>query len=439
MVLLAELTNKNNKQPVKSRGKSTPKRTQRSGRNNNRKQQTSSHSRMVGIPAAYAGGGATYNGNMKTRQSGTDLLSNLSIPSNKAYATGEVILAAALTAGSSKRMQYLTDTFLRIKWHTLRFNVEGAFPTTTGGGYIAVFIRDPSDLPPDDPMEMLQWAMAHQTAVDCKWYDTGIVRVPETPDLLFTAISGEPRLYSPGKLYIIAKGGPAQTGTLTVSLNWDVTLSEPAVEAANNPEELFELPYDLYVPYKYGTGDYVVIARLANDSVNPETRAFLPVDLNDLGLSSYPDGTIVTFATPMSITGKWSGAQPFSAVSTAEFAIGTVRGPYGVNGASPASVRCLRAVNVNSDGSLTNYMIGSGTENWNAFVGPAGGAFATRGSKFTVVPPNTKLVPQFMDVFSPRGLVQLYTGKHIRVAITPPDVEEQIAQMRVTGEALTQW
>lgn len=94
---------------------------------------------------------------------------------------------------------------------------------------MAAFVRDPDDHIPSG-VEGLSMLTAQQGAVIRKWWESGSVTVPTTPDLLYTSESlEEQRWSSPGKFALFADGKCSQAGSLTVYCEYDVSFYEPAI------------------------------------------------------------------------------------------------------------------------------------------------------------------------------------------------------------------
>lgn len=243
---------------------------------------------------------------ISNRVKGSDNLEIISTAAGMNYALGSEILSGGLTAHSSARLSSLSNAFQRIKWHSISFTIEGAYPTTSGGGYIACFVRDPDDVPPTDPVEAVRWAMAQQHSADAKWYDSVRLNVGPTPDLLFTSKGAAPRLYSPGTLFVISKGGPAQVGALTVNFHWDVTLSEPTSDNGNKePDTTFVSNGDYYFPFAGVSGGFLPLSLITTADPSPQNIHTRPVVQADLGIN-VPDGTYLRFRRPVPITGFYN-------------------------------------------------------------------------------------------------------------------------------------
>ncbi len=239
-----------------------------------------------------------------TRVKGCDLLELTETAAGQVYKLGTPVVRGMVTAEASARLSTLSRAFQRIKWHNLRFTVEGAYSTASGGGYIACFVRDPTDQPPKDPLEVVRWAMAQQHSADSKWYESVGLNVGQSPDLLYTSVSDTPRLYSPGTLYIVSKGGPAQVGSLTVSFHWDITLSEPTIDS-NPVTDSLKMPLDCGFLWLAATAEGMPLQYINTSSDNPEAVGFLQLKASMLGTNLEP-GSLLTLAQPVVLTGHHS-------------------------------------------------------------------------------------------------------------------------------------
>lgn len=258
---------------------------------------------------------------VSSRLKGTDNLSIISTAAGTNYTLGTEIISGAITARSSIRLGSLSQAFQRIRWNSLAFTVEGAYPTTSGGGYIACFVRDPDDIPPSDPVEAVKWAMAQQHSADAKWYDSVKLMVGMSPDLLFTSPGIAPRLYSPGTLFIISKGGPAQVGALTVNFHWDITLSEPTSEVKAAPTNTWTAPRDFYLPFAPTAA--LPLSRCNVAAADPHLAALAPETVFTTGLANFSPGTYLRLKEPRPITGEYNTGNDYIPIYISGFTIAT--------------------------------------------------------------------------------------------------------------------
>lgn len=375
---------------------------------------------MVG--AAVFGVGQGYVGNNSTRQRGTDLLENMAI-TNQTYPTGDVVMSASVTAQSTRRLKDLASTFQRVKWHRLVFTIEGAFPTTTGGGYIAAFVRDPTDQPPSDGLERLRWVAARSCMVDCKWYDCGRVIVPQTPDLQYTShdAQDDPRWWSPGTLYIISKGGPGQPGSLTVKLDWDITLSMPSSEKPEEASPSATFPQDLALTYKTLNGGYIAVVEQltltgsGSATYGPPLTSFM---------DGFEEGTIVQIQHPLFLAdsnGTWN---------TTRFVVQSNKIPVDSTGALSADpVKTLFPIKDPGEVAGVPNLFASG-------VTTSHGICIPQGTVFTATPPGTQVVSNFMNVFTPRGIQRIKTaGLSLQTVREPTTMDWPTVNANIQGEA----
>lgn len=168
------------------------------------------------------------------RLSGTDRL--LHVPDISTFNDSTIILDTPVTAQTLPRLEKISETFQRIKWHKLHFRVVPQVSTASSGGYVASFFADPSDQV--SPTQFgLSKMTSQQGAKTCKWWETAKLVSPLGKDTLFTSFTPEdPRLGSPGKVVIACDGKASQRGGLTVYVDWDVELTLPSLEGAREDE-----------------------------------------------------------------------------------------------------------------------------------------------------------------------------------------------------------
>lgn len=177
-----------------------------------------------------------------THISGTDRFAHIEdISTLKALS---VPLQLVFSSTSIPRLGKVASVFQRIKFHKLTFRVVPQVSTATSGGYTAAFCSDPDDHFPDSESGLAK-INSQKGARTCKWWETATVPAPSKPDLLYTSFSeDEPRLGSPGSFVLGVDGRSTQSGSLTVYVDWSVTLSGPALEddsAKAIPAALFSL------------------------------------------------------------------------------------------------------------------------------------------------------------------------------------------------------
>lgn len=373
--------------------------------------------------AAVFGVGQGYVGNNSTRQRGTDLLENMSI-TNQTYPTGDVVLSASVTAQSTRRLKDLASTFQRIKWHRLVFTVEGAFPTTTGGGYIAAFVRDPTDQPPADGLERLRWVAARSCMVDCKWYDCGRVIVPQTPDLQYTShdAQDDPRWWSPGTLYIISKGGPGQPGSLTIKMDWDITLSMPSSEKQEEATPTSTFPQDLALTYQVTSPGYIgVVEQLSLTGAGVATYG---PPMNSF-IDGLEPGTMIQIGHPLILNdsnGRWN---------TTRFVVDSFEVATKSDGTGLTMMKTLFPVKDPQDPSTVNFF-GAGVTASHGICIPA-------GTSFTATPPGTQVVANFMNIFTPKGIKKIKTaGLSLQTVQKPVASDWPTVNANISGEVYRQ-
>lgn len=378
------------------------------------------------IPAATLTRTQPRQSTTSTTQRGSDVLDILSMDSSTNYPLGSVIMSGVLTASSSARLATLAEAFQRIRWNNIRFTIEGAFPTTCGGGYIACFVRDPTDVPPTDPQRAIRWAMAQQQSVDSKWYDSTGVMVGRTPDLLYTSIGDGLRFSSPGTFYIISKGGPAQVGAITVKFYWDVTLSEPTVDGQEEGRG-FAIKDDYY--FQFDIQGPALLSRLTHLSPNPHDLTYSPVTTTDIGIGKQVAGTYISLPNPVTLTGMYSTGNDYI--------------PVYVSGLAINEDQTLTAVYVIGTTQFYTLQVGNTyappapfeASNWHIASGGIGTVLEP-GVELSVLGEPTALVSTTVNLFTARG-TEPFIVKGRRMATAVPDVDR--ATVALSGERLRAW
>lgn len=141
---------------------------------------------------------------------------------------GVVFLDLLIVPGDFERLKHVAKSFQKIRYNMLRFRIEPQISTTTSGGYVAAFIRDPADVPPKN--KILNYLTSQQGSVTTKWWQATVIQVPIAKKEYYTSQGVEVRDYSPGKIMIAADGQATQAGSLTVFVEWNVTLTQAGLE-----------------------------------------------------------------------------------------------------------------------------------------------------------------------------------------------------------------
>lgn len=189
----------------------------------------------------------------KLRLSGMDRLAHVEDVST--YSTGAVVLSHRIEPEALSRLSRVASIFQRIKYLQLRFDIRAQMPTTASGGYVVGFIRDPSDL--TNRSDALNFVTSQAGSQTLNWWGSTTIRVPVTPDLLFTnQVEGEGlRNCSPGQLVIVCDGPAHEKGSLSVNCTWSVELSEASFEEEEVlPISEVTVPEDFRFYNKYDTG-----------------------------------------------------------------------------------------------------------------------------------------------------------------------------------------
>ena len=362
---------------------------------------------------------------VSTTQSGCDNLDILSMTASSAYPLGAVILSGVVTAESSARLATLSRAYQRVRWNALRFTIEGAFPTTAGGGYVTCFVRDPTDVPPEDPREAVRWAMAQQHSSDNKWYDSTGLAVGRSPGLLYTSMADGLRFSSPGTFYIISKGGPAQVGSLTVNFHWNVTLSEPTIEVEKTGNSIV-LREDMMLPFTLEHGP-MLLGKLVTASPSPHDIVLANATTADLGMENQAAGVYLSLAKPVTILGEYNTLNDYVPIYVSGF---VVNGDQTLTAVYTVGSTEFYSVQIGEDYVPPG---GISASNWHLLTAGIG-ALLEPGTELTVMGQATSLVPTTVDVFTAKGrkTYQVPGRKMVRATVG----DEFRATMALSGEPL---
>lgn len=188
----------------------------------------------------------------RLRQSGTDRLAH--IEDISAFSTGDVVLSEQIEPSRFERLGRLAGIFQRIKYNKLVFEIRSQTPTSTSGGYVVAFVRDPTDriVGGDKGLNQLSAQAGSQTL---NWWQSTKISVTGDKSVFFTShpLAGDVRDFSPGRIIILCDGKTAGAGSLTITCNWQVELTEASLEDdIEEPERLVDMKYS----YRLWTKDH---------------------------------------------------------------------------------------------------------------------------------------------------------------------------------------
>lgn len=175
----------------------------------------------------------TSRSSQKINLRGTDRFGHIADLSK--YGEGKVVFDVPLVPSGVPRLRNLAASYQRIRWKRIVVRFEPLVPTMTVGGYVCGFVPDAQDSLSDsaNPLDRL---LAHPGSKLAKSWMSSTVAHRCTPDLLYTSQppKGEARLYSPGRVALIIdssiSAGTNVKAPMSIYLDWEVELSEPALE-----------------------------------------------------------------------------------------------------------------------------------------------------------------------------------------------------------------
>lgn len=113
-------------------------------------------------------------------------------------------------------------------------------PTNTAGGYIAGYRADPTDRLPRTGLTRKRFVAGTPGSIkNSIWASMTMVITARELDnrLYYTSPGSDLREYSPGSFFLVIDGDVNQAGSLSVSIDYDVTCSQPALDYQVDEEQ----------------------------------------------------------------------------------------------------------------------------------------------------------------------------------------------------------
>jgi len=173
-----------------------------------------------------------------------------------AYEGQTLIMELPITVAVFPRLQSLANNYQNWRVEKLGFRVNPQISTSTNGGYVCGYSRDPLEKIGEgaDALNAITSLRGSQTK---KWWEDSVVTSFGQPKNLFTQESGDERLYADGIFYLASDGKATSPGALTIYVDYTVRLIKPVLrgeddDATERMEET-KLLGNLY--YVYVDGD----------------------------------------------------------------------------------------------------------------------------------------------------------------------------------------
>lgn len=161
------------------------------------------------------------------QQTGSDLLTAITIPQN--IGAGDLLADIVITPSIAARLATLAGGWQRVRYNRLTFEVNASSSSIVGGEFVAAFVSDPTDKPPLSNAD--KWVKAHAGSITSSWWKSTNVRGPCPPQVMYTSYEeNEPRFSSPGRFVLAVVNPPTSEATMSISLNWNVTFTQPSLE-----------------------------------------------------------------------------------------------------------------------------------------------------------------------------------------------------------------
>jgi hypothetical protein len=226
------------------------------------------------------------------------------------------------------RLANMSRNFARIKYHGLTFEVISGFGTTTGGRYVAAFMPDSTFYP--SPNEGVKEMFATSGAADSPYWSSSRIVAKVGKDVFYTNPEGvSSRWFSPGSFYVLAQSQATSSGSLTVTVTYDVEFSEPVVHSTDPqsiaPDTIRAQTFlDWYIPNALDQDSYL------SRKVDNESAAVPSVDDSRV---SYNDWAVEPFKLFGSIYMKRTHIDvwPATEVGTANVKRDYTKNPYRYN------------------------------------------------------------------------------------------------------------
>ena len=188
---------------------------------------------------------------------------------------GDAIFNEIITASVFPRLSRIASAYQRYRFTKMTFSVQPMCPATTGGGYVAGFLKDPMDT--DSSFDAIQGSRG---ATVGKWWEhKNVITIP-AKDLLWTSVGESPRLYSPGKFVLTGVGSNTDVVNVSVLCSWEAELSVPSLESPEAPQTIYFSAYDI----------------MQSDLVNNSNKIHFNIFGADVSL---PDDTVLRAAVPI--------------------------------------------------------------------------------------------------------------------------------------------
>nr|WCR62112.1 MAG: capsid precursor protein [Nodaviridae sp.] len=163
--------------------------------------------------------------------SNTDRLYHTTLP--RGAVRGSVIYDQVITPGIGRRLRQQAALFQKIKYKTLRFEVQTQTPTANGGGYVVAFLHDPA-MEVGTGESALRALTAVQGTQTAKFWQSTVMSVQTTTQQYFTLNGNDIRLFSPGRFVVLSDGPPTEDVSITILFHWTVELTRPALQRPLN-------------------------------------------------------------------------------------------------------------------------------------------------------------------------------------------------------------
>lgn len=157
----------------------------------------------------------------------TDRLLQIDLP--KGTPKGSIIFDQVITPAIAVRLRQQAALYQKIRYRSLKFEIQTQVPTTTAGGYVCAYLHDPNMQVGSGEVALRNLTAVQGTQTSKMWQSV-VMNVKPTDMQYYTQSGSDVRLFSPGRLVILSDGVPNEDVKITVLFHWTVELYKPALQ-----------------------------------------------------------------------------------------------------------------------------------------------------------------------------------------------------------------
>lgn len=167
-----------------------------------------------------------------------------------------LVMEIPITTSQFPRLETIGSNYQNWKVNSLGFRICPQVSTSTNGGYVVGYSRDPQEQV-GVGADALNAITALRNSQTKKWWEDSVVMSPGAPKMLWTQeTEGDERLFADGKFYLAVDGKATTPGSLTIYVDYTVELIKPVYRKENPDEEKLEdTPLSGHLAYLWEEGN----------------------------------------------------------------------------------------------------------------------------------------------------------------------------------------